>query len=95
MYAEVNFDAKCLMTNPVTVTKKWILFLPDMPHLTKNIVTSLKLSSSKKSKWNLRYSIVPINMHMTEEVWLKCEGASRQLQSTNLTAWHVDKNASS
>jgi hypothetical protein len=30
---------------------------------------------------------------MIEEVWLKCDGASGQLQSTELTARHFDKNA--
>jgi hypothetical protein len=43
-YSEVDFNVKCLMVNPVT--KQWIIFLPDMPHLTKNIVTSLELSLS-------------------------------------------------
>ena len=50
-YPMVNFDAKCLMTDPVT--NEWIVFLPDMPHLTKDIATSLELSSSKTSKRNL------------------------------------------
>jgi hypothetical protein len=67
-YTEVNFDANCLMTN--SVTKKWI-FLPDMPHLTKNIIISLKLVIFKEFKMDLRYSVVPINMHMIEEEWLK------------------------
>jgi hypothetical protein len=47
-YPTVDFDVKCLMTDPVK--NEWIVFLPNMPHLTKNIVTSLKLSSSKNSK---------------------------------------------
>ena len=50
-YPMVDFDAKCLMTDPVT--NEWIVFLPDMPHLTKDIATSLELSSSKTSKQNL------------------------------------------
>ena len=32
-------------------------------------------------------------MQMIEEVWLKCDGASGQLQSTKLTHRHFDKNA--
>ncbi len=32
-YTEVDYDVKCLMTNPDT--KLQIIFLPDMPHLTK------------------------------------------------------------
>jgi hypothetical protein len=54
------------MVNPVT--KQWIIFLPDMPHLTKNIVTSLELSSSLNFKWDLRYGNAPMNMQMIEEM---------------------------
>ena len=82
-YPMVDFDVKCLMTDPVT--NEWIVFLPDMPHLTKNIVTSLELSSSKTSKRNLMMGKVPINMQMIHEIWLKCNGACGQLQSTKLT----------
>ena len=32
-------------------------------------------------------------MQMIEEVGLKCDGASRQLQSSKLTSWHSEKNA--
>jgi hypothetical protein len=31
-------------------------------------------------------------MQMIEEVWLKCDGASGQLQSIKLIAWHFDKS---
>ncbi len=90
-YPTVDFDVKCLMTDPIT--NQWIMFLPDMPHLTKNIVTSLELSSSKNSKHDLRYGKVLMNMQIIEEVWLKCNGASGQLHSTKLTSWYFDKNA--
>ena len=59
----------------------------------KNIVTSLKLSSLKNLKRNLMYGKVPLNMQMIEEVWIKCDGASGQLQSSKLTSRHFDKNA--
>ena len=90
-YPMVDFDPKCLMTDPVTY--QWIVFLPDMPHLTKNIVTSFELLSSKNSKCIFMYGKVLVNMGMVEEVWLKCDGASGQLQSTKLTLRHFDKNA--
>ena len=32
-------------------------------------------------------------MQMIEEVWLTCDGASGQLQSSKLTSRHFDKNA--
>jgi hypothetical protein len=88
-YPKVDFDVKCLMANPFL--KQWVVFLPDTLHLTKNIVTSLKLSSLKISKRNLMYGKVPLNMKMIEEVWLKCDGASGQLQSSKLTSRHFDK----
>ncbi len=87
----VDFGVKYLMTDPVT--NEWIVFLPNMPHLTKKIVTSFELSSSKTSKRNLMKGKVPINMQMIHEIWLKCNGASGQLQSTKLTSRHFDKNA--
>ena len=90
-YPMVDFDPKCLMTDPVM--NQWIIFFPNMPHLTKNIVTSLELSSSKNLKCNLMYGKVPLNMQMIDEVWLKCDGASGQLQSSKLTSRHFDKNA--
>jgi hypothetical protein len=34
-YLTVDFDVKCLMTDPIT--NEWIVFLPDMPHLTKKL----------------------------------------------------------
>ncbi len=71
-YPTVDFNVKCLMMDPVTL--QWIVFLPDMCHLTKNIATSLKLSSSKNLKCNSMYGKVPVNMGMVKEIWLKCEG---------------------
>ena len=88
-YPNIDFDVKCLMTNPFS--KQWIVFLPDMPHLTKNIIPSLELSSSKNPKRNLMYGKVPLNMQMIEEVWIKCDGAFGQLQSSKLTSRHFDK----
>ncbi len=47
-YPTVDFDVRCLMTDQVTI--QWIVFLPDMCHLTKNIATSLELSLSNNPK---------------------------------------------
>jgi hypothetical protein len=90
-YPTVDFDVKCLMTD--LVTNQLIIFLPNVPHLTKNIVTSLELTSSKNSKHDLWNGKVLMNMHMIKEVWLTCNGASGQFHSTKLTSQHVDKNA--
>jgi hypothetical protein len=61
-YPTVDFNVKCLMMDPVTL--QWVVFLPNMCHLTTNIATSLELSSSKNLKCNLMYGRVPVNMGM-------------------------------
>ena len=90
-YPTINFDVKSLTKHPRS--KKWIIFVADMPHLTKNIVTCLEKSSLKSSKRNLKYGKAPMNLRMIEEIWLKMGGASGQLQATKLTKAHFDKNA--
>ena len=50
------------MKDPVTM--QWCIFIPDMPYLTKNIVTCLELSSSQKSKQKLRMGKVPMSLNM-------------------------------
>ena len=58
-YHTVDFNVKCcLMMDSVML--QWIVFLPDMCHLTKNIATSLELLTSKNSKRNLMYDKVPV-----------------------------------
>jgi hypothetical protein len=89
-YPKINFDVKCLAKHPRS--KQWIIFVPDMPHLTKNIVTCLEKSSLKSSKRNLKYGKAPVNLGMVEEIWLKMGGASGQLQATKLTKAHFDKS---
>ena len=65
-----------------------IFFVPDMPHLTTNIVTCLEKSSLKSSKRNLKYGKAPVNLGMIEEIWLKMGSPLGQLQATKLTkAW--------
>jgi len=90
-FPNTEYDVRCLMKDPVT--KQYCIFIPDMLHLTNNIVTCLELSSSQKLKQKLRMGKVPMNMGMIEEVWLKLDGASGQLQSTKLTSHHFEKNA--
>jgi hypothetical protein len=90
-YPDIDYNVRCLMKDPVTGL--WCIFLPDMPRLTKIIVTCLELSSSSKSKRKLKLGRVPINMGMIEDVWLKSDGASGQLHTTKLTSLHFEKNA--
>jgi hypothetical protein len=71
-YPTVDFDVKRLMLDPVLL--QWIVFLPDMCHLTKNIATFLELSLSKNSKCNLMYGKVPVNMGMVAEIWQNAMG---------------------
>ena len=90
-YPMINFDVKCLAKD--AVTDRWMIFVPDMPHLTKNIVTCLELSSTANSKRNLMYGKVPLNLGMVKEIWLSCGGGSGQLHSTKLTNHHFEKDA--
>jgi hypothetical protein len=34
-YQNIDYDVRCLMKDPVTM--QWFVFIPDMPHLTKNM----------------------------------------------------------
>lgn len=90
-YSDIDFDLTCVTQDPVT--GDYFIFMPDMPHLTKNIVTALELSSSKASKRNIKYGKCPVNLGMGEEIWLKTGGATGQFHTTKLTVLHFDKNA--
>jgi hypothetical protein len=75
------------------VTGQWFILVPDtdLPRFTKNI-KCLKLSTLSKSKHKPRMGQVPINMGVTEDIWLKSGGASVWLQATKLTSNHFAKN---
>jgi len=75
------------------VAGRWVIFLPDMPHLTKNIVTCLEKSSSKVSKRELKYGGAWISLRLIEEIWTKTCGNSGQLQTTKLTMRHFVKDS--
>ena len=51
-YSSIDYSIKIIHQCPVS--GKLIILLPDMPHLTKRIVTVLELSSRKDSKRNLK-----------------------------------------
>jgi hypothetical protein len=90
-YTDIDYNVRCLMKDPVT--RQWCIFLPDIPHLTKNILTCLELLFSSKSKQKLKLGRVPMNMGMVEDVWLKSDSASGQLHITKLTSLHFEMNA--
>jgi hypothetical protein len=89
-YPAINFDVKCLAKHPVM--KHWIIFIPDMPHLTKHIVTCLEKLSMKNSKRNLKFCKAPVNSNMIEDVWMRMGGASGQLHSMKLTIQHFEED---
>lgn len=90
-YPDIDFSQKHIRKCPVS--KRYMVLCPDMPHLTKNIVTALELSSSKKSKRNIMYGVCPTNLRMIEVVWIELGGATNQLQETRLTIHHFVKDA--
>lgn len=92
-YPDIDFDVMTVSQDPVT--GEYFIFLPDMPHLSKNIVTALELSSSKKSKRSIKFGKCPTNMKMAEDIWLETDGATGQFHPTKLSIYHFDKNAHS
>ena len=88
-YPSVDFNLAIVTKDPVT--KEYFIFLPDMPHLTKNIVTALELSGSNKSKRKLKYGKCPMHIKLVEEIWLETGGATGQLHETKLTITHFKK----
>ena len=90
-YPAIDFELSLVYQDPVS--KDYIIFLPDMPHLTKNMCTAIEFSSSLFSKRNIKFGKCPVNLGMIEEVWLEMEGATKQLQETKLSRQHFDKNA--
>ncbi len=51
-YPFIDCNDRCLMKDPVT--GQWFNFVPDIPHLTKNVFTCLELSSLSESKQKMR-----------------------------------------
>jgi hypothetical protein len=75
------------------VTGRWVIFLPDMPHLTKNIKTCLEKLSLKVSKCELKHGGAQIPLCLIEEIWTKTCGNSGQLQTTRLNMHHFVKDS--
>jgi hypothetical protein len=90
-YPDIDYDVRCLMKDPVTM--QWCVYIADILHLTKKNVLCLELLSSRSSKRKLRMGKVPMSLDMIEEVWLRSDGASCQLQTTKRTSHHFKKNA--
>ena len=90
-----DIDFKIMIVSFDEVTGQWFFFIPDMPHLTKNIVTTIEKSSTKSSKRNIKYGKCFINLQLIELVWLATGGATGQFHETKLSVYHFDKNAHS
>ncbi|KAL7542027.1 hypothetical protein ACHAWF_011062 [Thalassiosira exigua] len=90
-YPAIDFNINIVFQDPVT--DEFVIFLPDMPHLTKNIVTALEYSGSKHQKRSIMYGLCPVHLGMVEEVWMSMDGLTCQLQDSKLTVGHFDKNA--
>ncbi|KAL7529971.1 hypothetical protein ACHAWF_003181 [Thalassiosira exigua] len=90
-YPAIDFSLNIVYEDPVT--NQFVNFLPDMPHLTKNIVTALEYSGSKRQKRDIKYGLCPVDLHLIEDVWMRMDGLTCQLQATKLTVHHFDKNA--
>ena len=77
------------------ITDEYIICMPDMPHLSNNIVTAIELSGSKISKQKIKFGKCPVNLGMVEDVWLNLDGGSNLASSTRQSSLTLifDKNA--
>ena len=57
--------------------------MPDMPHLSKQIVTAIELSGSKTSKQKNKFGKCPVNLGMVKDVWLNLNGGFSKLHKTS------------
>jgi hypothetical protein len=90
-FPDIDFEQKCLKVDPIT--KDYLLFLPDMPHLIKNMVTALEKSSKWTSKRDLKYGNDPINLNAIFEMWKATGGLTHQQSHTKLSTAHFYKDA--
>ncbi|KAL7527593.1 hypothetical protein ACHAXR_005041, partial [Thalassiosira sp. AJA248-18] len=90
-YPDIDFDLKIACRHPVT--DDWIIFIPDMPHLTKNIVTALEYSGSQFQKRNIKYGKCPMHLFLIQNIWFAMDGHTSQLQESKLSMAHFEKNA--
>ena len=74
-------------------TGNLVALIPDMPHLSKNVVTAMEFSSKKNQKRNLRRGKKPVNLNMIKVPWVKTGGKSKQQHPTKLTVHHFEKNS--
>ena len=91
LFPDIDFSEKNLMINQLS--DSFVMFLPDMPHLVKNIVTALEKSSKKNSKRNLRYGNDPINLNAIYAMWVATGGLTFQQSHTKLSMAHFFKDA--
>jgi hypothetical protein len=73
-------------------TNEYTIFVPNMPHSSKYIVTALELSGVKKSKRKVKYGKCPMYLLCIKYIWLALGGGVSQLQETKLTKYHIDTN---
>ena len=65
------------------ITNEYTICIPNMPHLSKNIVTTLELSGVKKPKRKVKYGTCPIYLLCIKDIWLALDGGPSQLQEPN------------
>ena len=83
-FPSTSYDFKNVMLHPIT--NEPIFFIADMPHLIKNIINALEMSSLKKSKRKMKYSGCPLNSKMIQDAWrLTKKKSKHRLMETNLS----------
>ena len=89
-FSSIDFSVKVALRD--STTGEVVVLLPDMPHLLKNIVTAMELSSKPSSKRDLKYGDNPINLNAIKDPWEKTGGKSNQQHPTKLGIRHFEKD---
>jgi hypothetical protein len=94
LFPDINFSEKNLMIDTETTgDSSFVMFLPDMPHLVKNMVTAMEKSSNKHSKRDLKYKYDPLNFNAIYDMWKATGGLTHQQAHTKLSTAHFFKDA--
>ena len=90
-FKNITFEYKCVRKHPISHDP--IFLITNIPHLVKNIVIALEMSSLKKSKRNMKFDRCQLNSKMIQDIWRKTnEECHHRLMETKLSEQHFNKD---
>ena len=75
----INYDLENFCQDQIT--DEYIIYMPDIPHLSKNIATAIELSGSITSKQKIQFGKCLVNLDMVEDIWLNPDDGSNLASS--------------